>query len=540
MNTLVFTISVSAIVFIVFSYFQIHYFIDTKRHRDIFKNFFKKTRPYESSIVNTESDPYPQIQKVGEKGSDLNCLISEINIYLYKTKGTSDYEFVRNKVERKLNMRYDQSVVHLAFPTYLGLMGTFAGVFLGILTFLLGFDDNGSVSDASIRNLLVGVLVSMSTSLVGLLLTTINNGLAGEARKKIEDDKNEFFDFIQTDVTKTASASLVSAISKLHDTVDKFEPAFSTVIEGFKQAFAECTKAFGDDFKANVGAVSMAVKVMGDNMDKINENIDLQKRLLSTMKSGQLIHGLDKYIEAANHFVGITQSLDKFEAARRMMLAAAQESIAIQNRYNEQLKVPREIAIRVNGILDRIKDFEKNVNEAGVALTRRDILGNDVVEAIRDQIKGISKKGKIADKYLEMADGRLEKLYTEQTKVIDEMNVRYKQAIEGHIKGFEIMIDEQTKELQKRHEAFLQAISEKFNVEDVRQEFTNLRRLNEIEAKLAQIALMVSDNRDLSESMKSVRSSVMDVKKSVDTKQIEVVVKQRSGLFGWGRIPNKK
>ena len=375
-------------------------------------------------------------------------------------------------------------------------MGTFLGVFLGILMFLAGFDSVDGITDDSIKNLLIGVLVSMSTSLVGLLLTTINNGLAGEARKKIEDDKNEFYDFIQTDVTKTASASLVSAISKLHDTVDKFEPAFSAVIEGFKEAFNECTKAFGKDFKENVDAVTKAVDVMGKNMDKINENISLQEKLLNTLKSGELIRGMEKYVEASNHFVSITQSLNKFEEARRIMLAAAQEAISLQNQYNESLKVPREVAVRVNQILDRIKDFEKNVNEAGLALTRRDILGNDIIEAIRNQIKGISKKGKIADRYLEMADGKLEDLFAAQTKVIGEMNTRYKAAIEGHIDGFEEMLKNQTAELEKRHQEFMQAIEERFNVEDVRQEFTNLRRLEAIERKLADLVNKASVSPD--------------------------------------------
>lgn len=373
-----------------------------------------------------------------------------------------------------------------------------------------------------------------------MFLTTRNNHFAGEARKKIEDDKNEFYDFIQTEVTKTANASLVSAISKLHDTVDKFEPAFSTVIDGFKEAFANCTRAFGNDFKRNVDAVTSAVKVMGKNMDKINENIELQKELIASLKSRELIRGLDKYIDAANHFVCITMSLDKFEEARRMMLAAAQEAIALQNKYNEDLKVPREIAIRVNQILDRIKDFEQNVNEAGQALTRRDILGNDVVEAIRDQIKGISKKGKIADKYLEMADGKLTDLYTEQVKVITEMNQRYKEAIEGHIKGFENMLAAQTSELEKRHNEFIQAIEAKFNVEDVRQEFSNLRKLNDIETELSQIASTASGNKDLTESVKAVRNSVQEVKKAIDTKQVEVVVKQKGGFFGWGSNSNEK
>ncbi len=525
---------ISLVSFFAFLFFQIKYYNKTKKCRKIFENFFSKKEAYAVQIIDNAGDPYPQIVNVGHPGSDLEALIKEINNYLFKTKGTSDYEFIRNKVERKLNMRYDQSTVHLAFPTYLGLMGTFLGVFIGILAFILGFDNASGVTDNSIKNLLTGVLVSMSTSLVGLFLTTRNNHFAGEARKNIEDDKNEFYDFIQTEVTKTASASLVSAISKLHDTVDKFEPAFSTVIAGFKQAFADCTKAFGDDFKTNVGAVTSAVKVMGKNMDKINENIELQKKLIASLKSRELIRGLDKYVDAANHFVCITMSLDKFEEARRMMLAAAQEAIALQNRYNEDLKIPREIAIRVNQILDRIKDFEQNVNEAGQALTRREILGNDVVDAIRNQINGISKKGKIADKYLDMADDKLQDLYTAQVKVITEMNRRYKDAIEGHIQGFEKMLDEQTTELEKRHTEFIKTIEEKFNVEDVRQEFSNLRKLNDIETKLSQIATTASDNKDLSASVKAVRSSVQEVKKAIDTKQVEVVVKQKGGFFGWG------
>ena len=529
----------STVSLIVFSWFQFKYYKETKKYRKIFEGFFSKKEAYKVQIIDNAGDPYPQIVNVGHPGSDLESLIKEINNYLFKTKGTSDYEFIRNKVERKLNMRYDQSTVHLAFPTYLGLMGTFFGVFIGITAFIFGFDNASGVTDNSIRNLLTGVLVSMLTSLCGLFLTTRNNHFAGEARKKIEDDKNEFYDFIQTEVTKTASASLVSAIGKLHDTVDKFEPAFSTVIDGFKEAFADCTSAFGNDFKRNVDVLTSAVKVMGKNMDKINENIELQKKLIASLKSRELIRGLDKYIDAANHFVCITMSLDKFEEARRMMLAAAQEAIALQNKYNEDLKVPREIAIRVNQILDRIKDFEQNVNEAGQALTRRDILGNDVVEAIHDQIKGISKKGKIADKYLEMADGKLTDLYTEQVKVITEMNQRYKEAIEGHIKGFEYMLAAQTSELEKRHNEFIQAIEAKFNVEDVRQEFSNLRKLNDIETKLSQIASTASGNKDLTESVKAVRSSVQEVKKAIDTKQVEVVVKQK-GFFGWGTDSNEK
>jgi hypothetical protein len=521
------TIAIAIVMFVVFLGLQVKYFLDTKKFRGLFLNFFAKEKSYEAFISHEGAEEYPQIGLVGREGSDLNALIKEINTYLYKTKGTSDYEFIRNKVERKLNMRYDQSTVYLSFPTYLGLMGTFLGVFTGILTFILGFDDAGSVSDESIKNLLAGVLVSMSTSLVGLALTTYNTHKAGEARKKIEDDKNEFFDFIQTEVTKTASASLVSAISKLHDTVDKFEPAFDKVINRFQTTFDNCTKAFGDNFEKNVVAVADAVDVMGKNMDKINDNIELQKRLIDTVKSNELVRGMDRYIEAANHFVSITQSLNKFEEARRMMLAAAQESIALQNKYSDSLKVVLEIAIRVNQVLDRIKNFETSINELGDKLNRRDILGNDVLNTIQNQINGISKKGKIADKFLQMSDGKLNDLYEQQTKVLTEMNKRYQVAIEGHISGFEEMIKTQTEELEARHQQFLQTLEVKFNIEDIRAEFSNLKKLNEI---LSQLQSIANDGVKSSE-LKGKLQSIQDELGKIESATLKIQPAERKGWF---------
>lgn len=534
MNSLYLTIAISGFVFVVFTLLQRKYWLDTKLYRIKFENFFAKEKNYSVSIRENVSGKYPRLELVGAESSDLNNLIEEINTYLYKTKGTSDYEFIRNKVERKLNMRYDQSVVHLAFPTYLGLMGTFCGVFLGILTFLIGFD-GGNVSDRSIQNLLVGVLVSMSTSLVGLGLTTWNNHKAGEARKKIEDDKDEFYDFIQTEVTKTASASLVSAIGRLHDTVDRFEPAFNAVISRFQRTFDTCTEAFGRNFERNVVAVANAVNVMGENMDKINTNIEQQERLLALFKTDELIKGLEEYVKAANHFVGITRSLNKFEEARRMMLAAAQESIAIQNQYTESLKVPREVAVRINQILDRVKNFEQSINDIAPALAAREMLGNDVINKIHDQIRCISKKDQIAGKYLEIADGKLEDLYKKQVKVINEINIRYKAALEQHIDGFEHMIEEQTNELKTRHAAFKEELQAKFNVEEVRSEFSNLKKLNEIQAQLQELSVHIVDSKDLLDRLKTIQSRLENIEKKSSKHSANEDGKSIGGIFPWPR-----
>lgn len=527
-NNIYFTVILSFTVTICFFMKQRHYYKDTKKNVSRFEAFFERTDNYKSLTISDDGSLYPQLELVGKKKSDLNNLLEEINTYLYKTKGTSDYEFIRNKVERKLDMRYDQATVHLTFPTHIGLMGTFAGVFLGILMFLLGFN-GGNVSDDSIRNLLAGVSVSMITSLVGLLFTTMNQHRVGEARKNIEDEKNNFYDFIQTDVTKTASASLVSAISKLHDTVDRFEPAFDKVINRFQTTFDNCTKAFGDTFEKNVVAVANAVEVMGENMDKINENIDLQRRLISAIKSEELERGMEKYVEAADHFVGITKSLDKFEEARRMMLAAAQEAIRIQNQYSESLKIPREVAVRVNQILDRIKNFEDSVNAVGGMLNQRQILGNDVVNAIKEQVNSIAKKGRIADKFIDIADGKLEDLYRRQSEVIEEMGKRHKDAITEHIDGFVKMLGDYTKELEEKHKKLVEVMQSKFNADDIRQEFSNLKKLNDIVTQLKNLTDGSVKSGELKSRMQKIESELNDIKTAIQSANASASNTEHSG-----------
>lgn len=511
MNSFYGTILISGIVFVFFIYFQIKYFIETRTYRNLFNNFFAKNEEYATynSIINGED--ITQLKQVGTSGSDLNTLIAEINHYVAKTKGTTDFAVIQNKVERKLNMRYDQSVAKLAFPTYLGLMGTFAGVFMGIFMFLYGFDGAGNITDESIENLLIGVLVSMSTSLIGLLLTTINNALAGESRKIIEEDKNEFYDFVQTELMPTLDVSMVLAITRLHETVDKFEPAFDGVISRFQTTFDNCTRAFGDSFEKNVTAVAGAVSAMGRNMDKINENISLQQQLLATLKGDEIVRGMDKYIEAAEHFVSITKSLDKFEEARRMMLAATQEAINLQNSYSDALKIPREVAVRVNQILDRIKTFEENVNRVGGSLENRQILGNDVIETIREQVNAIRKKDKIAMKYFEIADGKLSDVFEEQTKVLNELNNHYKEAIAGHIEGFEEMLKEQTLEIKILHEQFIEQMQMHLNVEEIHKDFSNLRKLNEVVEQLHRLTQNSVKADELSKKLRDIQAEIANI-----------------------------
>ena len=137
---------ISFIIAVVFFLIQRYYFLKTKGYRVLYADFFKKQGEYSKTLLSIGKEDYPQLVEVGINNSDLNELIKEINHYVVKTRGTTDFSVIQNKVERKLNMRYDQSMSFLSFPTYLGLMGTFLGVFLGISMFIVGFDSAGNIS----------------------------------------------------------------------------------------------------------------------------------------------------------------------------------------------------------------------------------------------------------------------------------------------------------------------------------------------------------------------------------------------------------
>lgn len=525
------SIIVSSITFLVFFGLQLHFNAQVKQKRERFENLFTEgEKGYQVKTVKSPDDEtYMQIESDFDKDSDLGVLVSEINDYVKKTKGTTDFSVIQNKTERLVDMRYDDSTARMSFPIYLGLMGTFCGVFLGILSFLVNVWTD-SVNDDAVKGLLLGVLVSMSTSFIGLLLTTRNNYFSSDAKRKVDIDKNKFFDFIQTELMPSLDVSMVAALNKLHDTVTLFEPSFNRVIDRFQTTFDSCTRSFGDQFADNVKVVSGAVAVMGENMDKINQNIRLQEQLLSTIKSSSIANGLKAFVEATDHFTQLTSSLNQFEQARRMMLRATDEVINMQKQYANSLEIPRELVIKVNAILDRITKFEDSINALGTDIAQTQMLGNDTINLIDQQLKGISKKGKIADKYLQLADGKLEELYTRQTAAIGRMTKNYEEAIRAHIQGFDKIIEDSTKDFNKRHDDFVKALNEKFNIAEVHEDFSNLKRLNDISSQLEKLKDLEAAFSKYQTSLNEVKGILEDIKKMA--KSSDKKEEDRGGFFG--------
>ena len=502
---------VSFVMAVVFILWQQRVYNENKRAIARLKRFFSKRETY-STCESYENDEqgsptlkYIKIKEVAEKDAELMYLIDDINAYIKKSKGTVAFSIIQNKTERRISMFYEIATSKLSFPTHIGLMGTFAGVFIGLIMFLVGTMAVGGITDSSIQSLITGVLVSMATSCCGIWLLILSHRLASEATNQIDHDKNDFYEWVQNELMPTVDVSMVEAIGKLHETIDKFEPTFSGVISQFKDAFKNVTGAFGTEFRESVQVVASAVNAMGENMDKVNKNIDLQSNLLDTLKSDQLVRGMESFVEASKRFTDITGSLDQFERARRIMLVAAQETINIQKDFNESLQIPKQVAAEINVILNRITKFEENINGLGVNIAHTQMVGNQLVEQIKENINAIKAKQTVAEKYADTANKRLENYFEEQKKEVSRIMQKYNEALEYYLNDYETMLKERKIELESRNREFVEAIDRKLSIEDIRSDFKALR---EISFKLEKLMRNPVDGDRLNKVLEGIRTDL--------------------------------
>ena len=478
------------------------------------KNFFSKKEgysTYDSITVDADTDKSTMsvvIKNVANDDAELKSLIQDINAYIRKSKGTVAFSIIQNKTERRISMLYEIATSKLSFPTHIGLMGTFAGVFIGLLMFLGGTWYSGEITDANIQSLIAGVLVSMITSWCGISRLISSHRAASEATNQIDRDKNEFYEWVQNELMPSVDVSMVEAIGKLHETIDQFEPTFSKVIVEFKDAFKNVTGAFGNEFRQSVQVVASAVDTMGQNMNKVNKNIELQGELLATIKSNQLIRGMDAFVEASKRFGEITGSLDQFERARRLMLIAAQETINLQKDFNESLQVPKQVAAEINSILDRITKFEANINGLGETIAQTKLITYKEVKQIEENISAIKKKQKVAEDYADRANEKLEVYFEAQKKEMGRVMQKYNEALDSYLDDYEKMLQERKVELEQRKREFVEAIDKKLSVDEIQSEFSSLKKLNDISQKLEQLMRNPVDGNQLMRTLSKIHTEL--------------------------------
>lgn len=488
-----------------------------------------------------------------EDSKNAQELIKEINDYITKTSGAVEYAVIKDKTERRIDSLYEFATSKISFPTYLGLMGTFFGVYIGLKCFNAGLGQgDGGITDQMVKELIGGIIVSMVTSLVGLVLMTISNIHASNVQKKVDAQKDEFFEFLQMSVIPTLGTNVSSSLNRLRSTISNFEPSFRAVIEEFKAAFRDCTDMFKGTFAENAEVLTKAVAEMGSNMTLINENIQKQDQLLTTLRQRDMVTTLDKFVTAANSFDSVTTSIQKLEEAKERIIASTNTLAEKQESYNQSLEIPTRLLQQINSILDRVTTFEKSINALGVNIAQTQLLGNTQINAIEEQLNALKTKHSLVYRYQDTQVEELEKIYQEQTKAVNDLSEAFRRAvsqnrddIEKAMQDFKTAYDTIVRDcktgIEQKLEEFIKALNKTLDVEDANRKLSNLDRLQALESGLGEIKTAIADKSAIADVSKAVREG----NAKIDDLARRPIVVQRTGSSsggssGGGEKPDKR
>src|SRR6185437_677971 len=334
------------------------------------------------------------IRKKGGGNEVTDKIVYSLNTYLLRNKGVaSDFHLIKDIVERNCDAVEEDIHQTVSVPLYLGLLGTFLGIVVGLVK-ISGIDFAGENSgmDLAISALLKGVMIAMIASFFGLLLTVLNNGFFFKgAKAQLEQRRNDFYTFVQTELLPLLNQNINSTLYSLQTNLFKFN----------------------DEFKENIGSLRA---VMGKNHDALVaqekilntlENIDitefgkanviiLQQLNISTEKLAQF----NTYLGQLNELMGTTSRVssqldsaiersDNFSELGQKLLSMFSENQKLveflQNHYDALDTSHQLITTAVNRVgntldesLDKLKVFtQERINELQkITLREMDLLVN--------------------------------------------------------------------------------------------------------------------------------------------------------------------
>src|SRR5690606_16786484 len=172
-------------------------------------------------------------------GTYFDQIINSLNVYLLKNGGgIADFSIVKDLVERNVGVEEEDIRESINRPLYLGLMATLVGIILGLLSLFSQINSTSTDSTLQLGDFLIAVCIAMVSSCLGLFITTFTGlGLFKNAKRRVEHAKNDFYNFVQTELLPVVSNDFGSSISRLNQYMQVFNVDLSSNINSLSNLF---------------------------------------------------------------------------------------------------------------------------------------------------------------------------------------------------------------------------------------------------------------------------------------------------------------
>ncbi len=244
----------------------------------------------------------------------LDNILFSVNNYLIRNRGAaSDFNLIKDIVERNTNAVEEDINLSIGIPLYLGLMGTMIGIVIG----LFNMPDLGAVLDTKAKDVMLndgiglligGVKIAMIASFSGLMLTIINSGWVFKGSRSLsESRKNDFYTFVQIELLPIINQGLASTLESLQRNLLKFNNEFTVNLRQLTGIFDSNTRAI----KAQKELLDTIDKTKVAEMTRYNVKV-LQQLDISVAqfeKFNGYMTNVTLFVENSQHIVTRTNEL---------------------------------------------------------------------------------------------------------------------------------------------------------------------------------------------------------------------------------------
>ncbi len=322
--------------------------------------------------------------EVQQPSETFQKIIKNTNEYLKRNKGAAaDFEILKDVSERYSEALDSEVQSTVATPLYVGLLGTFSGVIIGLSSLIWSglttpeADEVGNavassfITEQNIPSFLFGVLIAMAGSFCGLLLTLLGNNALKNARSTRDRFKNGYYTFLQTHLLPKLNSDMAASLGNLKSVLDSFNKDFLDKILGFRPI-----------------------------VDTLTENISIQK---------DFIEKLDKigFTQMANANL---QVFDKLKESEQLFQNFLQYQVAL----NESVQKGGELTEAIGQVLGRLTSLQEGFDQVPGYLQKHD-------ESIQRQVNFFGRH----EQDLNTIAARVEQYFDKATyKLTDLMEAR--------------------------------------------------------------------------------------------------------------------
>jgi hypothetical protein len=358
-----------------------------------------------------------------------NEIKDAINNYLSNNKGSvSDFHLMKDIVDRNCDAKEEEINTQIPVPLYLGLMGTMAGILIGVgylaffgdLAALLNSEKGDSGANGVIA-LLGGVALAMISSILGIFLTTRGSMKAKDAKTEEEKNKHVFLSWMQANMLPNLTNDTAQTLERM-----------STNLVNFNRTFSSNTAELGRTL-SQVNEATRLQKQLMEAVEKLaDKNISKQNlEVYNALKNSSVEIGtLAQYLKDSNEYLAavrdLNEKLDKDEkrskAVERMAAFFENEATQIEQRKAAISKTVGEIDSQLEEQLRKLGEHAtENVEKFYMALGKQqDALQKklDETQVIVNELKNLSS--------IKDSISKFEKATAEQNRKIDRLTENIK------------------------------------------------------------------------------------------------------------------